>query len=141
MSAPLAHHDDLAAGVTTAIPAPNDTTVTGLAPSPATAAPESEPQSDPKRVLVEQPRDTTSSATATAGRKEPPPEKPSDIRRRTLVIFSFWLIVLLLGLPIWWHTTAIPRANLPLDAMMDWADGKVGGHVTNASLLESQIPC
>ena len=56
---------------------------------------------------------------------EPPPEKPSDVRRRTWVIVSFWLVVVLLGLPIWWTTTAIPRANLPLDEMLEWADGKV----------------
>ncbi len=56
---------------------------------------------------------------------EPPPENPSDIRRRTYVILSFWLIVLLLGLPIWWKTTTIYRANLPLGEMMEWADGKV----------------
>ncbi|KAJ4416602.1 GPI transamidase component [Neurospora sp. IMI 360204] len=57
-------------------------------------------------------------------RKEPPPEKLSDIRRRIWVIVSFWLIVLLLGLPIWWKTTTIHRANLPLKEMLDWADGK-----------------
>lgn len=60
------------------------------------------------------------------GRKQPPPEKPADVRRRTLVIVSFWLIVLCLGLPIWWQTTTIYRAKLPLDAMLDWADGRVG---------------
>lgn len=64
-------------------------------------------------------------APTTSGRKQPPPEKPSDIRRRSLIISTFWLIVLCLGLPIWWRTTTIPRASLPLDDMMDWADGKV----------------
>lgn len=64
-------------------------------------------------------------ADATSRRKEPPPEKPSDSRRRSVVILSFWLIVLCLGLPIWWRTTTIPRASLPLDDMMDWAVGKV----------------
>jgi phosphatidylinositol glycan class S len=59
-------------------------------------------------------------------RKQPPPEKPADVRRRTLVIVSFWLIVLCLGLPIWWQTTTIYRAKLPLDDMLDWADGRVG---------------
>ncbi|CAK7269997.1 GPI transamidase component [Sporothrix epigloea] len=56
--------------------------------------------------------------------KQPPPEKPSDVRRRSAVILSFWLIVCLLGLPIWWYTTTIYRADLPLEDMMDWADGK-----------------
>lgn len=62
---------------------------------------------------------------ADVARKQPPPEKPADIRRRTLVIVSFWLIVLCLGLPIWWQTTTIYRAKLPLDDMLDWADGRV----------------
>ncbi|KAL0929651.1 phosphatidylinositol-glycan biosynthesis class S protein [Colletotrichum truncatum] len=57
-------------------------------------------------------------------RKAPPPEKPSDVRRRSFVILSFWAIVLLLGLPIWWMTTSIYRANLPLSGMVQWADGK-----------------
>jgi phosphatidylinositol glycan class S len=58
-------------------------------------------------------------------RKQPPPESPSDIRRRTHVILSFWLIILFLGLPIWWWTTTIYRARLPLQEMLEWADGKV----------------
>ncbi|TVY32318.1 GPI transamidase component PIG-S-like protein, partial [Lachnellula occidentalis] len=57
-------------------------------------------------------------------KKEPPPETPESIRLRVFVILSFWAIVLFLGLPIWWRTTAIYRAKLPLDQMMDWADGK-----------------
>jgi len=57
--------------------------------------------------------------------KEPSPEKPSDIHRRTLVVLSFWLIVLCLGVPIWWRTTEIYRAALPLDQMQLWAEGKV----------------
>ena len=57
-------------------------------------------------------------------RKEPPPEPPADVRRRSFIILSFWLVVLLLGVPIWWHTTKIYRANLPLAEMNEWADGK-----------------
>ncbi|KAG0645440.1 GPI transamidase component PIG-S [Hyphodiscus hymeniophilus] len=69
------------------------------------------------------------SAPATAvnvakAKKEPPPEKPEQIRMRSFVLLSFWAIIIFLGLPIWWRTTAIYRANLPLDQMMDWADGK-----------------
>jgi GPI-anchor transamidase subunit S len=63
---------------------------------------------------------------ATPAVTEPPPEKASDIKRRTSVVVSFWSIVLLLGLPIWWYTTSIYRANLPTDDMLQWADGKVG---------------
>lgn len=57
--------------------------------------------------------------------KQPPPEKPSDTRRRSWIVVSFWAIVCLLGLPIWWKTTTIHRANLPLDGMLQWAEGKV----------------
>ncbi|CAM1508604.1 Fc.00g054520.m01.CDS01 [Cosmosporella sp. VM-42] len=64
------------------------------------------------------------SDAAPSGLKQPPPEKPSDIRRRSTVILSFWLVVVLLGLPIWWKTTTIYRANLPLDGMLQWAEGK-----------------
>ncbi len=58
-------------------------------------------------------------------KKLPPPEKASDVRRRSHIILSFWLIVLCLGLPIWWKTTTIYRADLPVQEMLDWADGKV----------------
>ncbi|KAH9989106.1 phosphatidylinositol-glycan biosynthesis class S protein [Xylariaceae sp. FL0662B] len=77
-------------------------------------------------------------------RKPPPPEKAEDITRRSLVIASFWVIVLCLGLPIWWKTTAIYRANLPLSQMMDWADGKACNPVfpirvaVNAPTLQAQ---
>lgn len=58
-------------------------------------------------------------------KKGPPPEKPENRRNRHYVIVSFWAIAIFIGLPIWWWTTAIYRAELPLDAMMDWADGRV----------------
>lgn len=89
--------------------------------NPPEPAPEPAPAHDPVAVAdaIKAP------PSPTTGRKEPPPEKPSDVRRRSLIILAFWLIVLCLGLPIWWHTTTIPRASLPLDQMMDWADGKV----------------
>ncbi|KAK8075599.1 phosphatidylinositol-glycan biosynthesis class S protein [Apiospora hydei] len=61
---------------------------------------------------------------ATVERKEPPPEKDADTRRRTWIVISFWLIAVFIGLPIWWNTTTIYRANLPLTQMTDWADGK-----------------
>ena len=77
--------------------------------------------------------------TPKTGRKDPPPEKPSDVRRRSWVILSFWLIVIFLGLPIWWYTTSIYRANLPVEQMLNWADGKVNNILQNvegcASLL------
>ena len=57
--------------------------------------------------------------------EEPPPEKPSDITRRSYIVLSFWFIVLLIGVPLWWKTTTIYRADLPLDDMLQWAEGKV----------------
>jgi phosphatidylinositol glycan class S len=66
-----------------------------------------------------------SASTDAAGPKSAPPEKPSHARRRLYIILSYWLVVIFLGLPLWWKTTAIYRANLPLDGMMEWADGKV----------------
>ncbi|CAG8978835.1 hypothetical protein HYALB_00008490 [Hymenoscyphus albidus] len=62
---------------------------------------------------------------ATPKKKEPPPEKPEHIRLRILVISSWWAIIMFLGLPVWWYTTTIYRASLPLDEMRDWADGRV----------------
>ena len=57
-------------------------------------------------------------------KKKPPPESAEGIRIRSLVIFSFWAIVIFLGLPVWLWTTSIHRARLPLQEMLDWADGK-----------------
>ncbi|KAI9815938.1 MAG: GPI transamidase component [Pycnora praestabilis] len=61
---------------------------------------------------------------AVNAKKDPPPEQPESIRIRSFVVLSFWALVVLLGLPIWWRTTKIYRADLPLHGMMDWADGK-----------------
>ncbi len=73
-------------------------------------------------------------------KKEPPPESPASIRIRVLVLASFWAIVIIVGLPIWWSTTNIYRANLPLDQMMDWADGRVGGPLGIASRHLANTP-
>ena len=58
-------------------------------------------------------------------KKQPPPESSKSLRVRGLVIGSFWAIVIFFGLPIWWWTTSIYRARLPLQEMLEWADGKV----------------
>ena len=58
-------------------------------------------------------------------RKEPPPETPRDVLRRRWLIVSFWAVVILLGLPIWYKTTAVYRAALPLDRMTAWSESKV----------------
>ena len=63
--------------------------------------------------------------SAVPKKKEAPPERLESVILRRLVVFSFWAIVLFLGLPIWWRTTAIYRARLPLSQMMDWAEGRV----------------
>lgn len=67
----------------------------------------------------------TNAANVASTKKEPPPEKPESIRLRYQVTASFWAIIILLGLPVWWATTSIYRASLPMEQMMDWADGKV----------------
>lgn len=69
--------------------------------------------------------DASASPQGTAPRRQPPPETPESLWVRRSVVLSFWLVVLLLGLPVWWKTTAIYRADLPLQHMTDWADGKV----------------
>lgn len=73
--------------------------------------------------------------------KLPPPESSTSIHIRSLVIASFWLVVVCLGLPTWWWTTSIYRARLPLQEMLEWADGKVNSpsHVAaynNAQLIQ-----
>jgi phosphatidylinositol glycan class S len=57
--------------------------------------------------------------------KQPPPESAKSVWLRRFAIISFWAVVVLLGLPIWLKTTAIYRADLPLQVMSDWAEGKV----------------
>lgn len=65
--------------------------------------------------------------------RKPPPETSENIRLRALVITSFWIVVILLGLPVWIWTTSVHRARLPLQDMLDWADGKV--KIIHASAL------
>ncbi|KAG9804798.1 hypothetical protein KCU68_g22297, partial [Aureobasidium melanogenum] len=52
---------------------------------------------------------------AALAKKQPPPESLQGVKTRRWIIFSFWAIVGLLGLPIWFATTTVPRAALPLD--------------------------
>ncbi|KAI4956223.1 hypothetical protein J4E91_000434 [Alternaria rosae] len=63
--------------------------------------------------------------TAVTLTKQPPPETKESLWLRRLSILSFWVVVVFLGLPIWLKTTAIYRAELPLQEMTDWAEGKV----------------
>lgn len=82
-------------------------------------------ESDQAQDAAAAPAAAADSAASTPQPKAPPPESPAETTRRSYIILSFWVIVLFLGLPIWWRTTTIYRANLPIDDMLQWADGKV----------------
>jgi phosphatidylinositol glycan class S len=69
---------------------------------------------------------STEPLDAVRSTKQPPPESAESVWLRRFAIISFWAVVVLLGLPIWLKTTAIYRADLPLQVMSDWAEGKVG---------------
>jgi len=58
-------------------------------------------------------------------RKTAPPETREAIWTRNLVVFSFWAVVIFLGLPVWLWTTSIHRANLPLQEMLEWSEMRV----------------
>lgn len=62
---------------------------------------------------------------AVLARKQPPPESLQGVKTRRWIIFCFWAIAGLLGLPIWYATTTVPRAALPLESMNAWASGQV----------------
>ncbi|KAE8354479.1 phosphatidylinositol-glycan biosynthesis class S protein-domain-containing protein [Aspergillus coremiiformis] len=66
--------------------------------------------------------DTMSSKTG--ARRLPPPETPEAIQTRFKVIAAFWAVIIFLGFPIWWKTTSIYRARLPIQDMVEGADGK-----------------
>ncbi|KAJ8612466.1 hypothetical protein MRB53_037395 [Persea americana] len=68
--------------------------------------------------------DVIGPATAVA-RKLPPPEPAAAHWTRIYTIASFWLVVVLLGVPLWHKTTSIYRAELPLQLVREWAEGKV----------------
>ncbi|KAF5863877.1 GPI transamidase component [Aspergillus alliaceus] len=63
-------------------------------------------------------------SSKTGARRLPPPERPEAIQTRFKVIAAFWAVIIFLGLPIWWKTTSIYRASLPIQDMVEWADGK-----------------
>ncbi|KAJ4373959.1 GPI transamidase component [Neocucurbitaria cava] len=74
----------------------------------------------------EQPTSQPSSMPLDAVRsaRQPPPETKEGLWLRRLAILSFWVVVVFLGLPVWLKTTAIYRAELPLQDMAGWAEGK-----------------
>lgn len=67
----------------------------------------------------------SSAVDAPSRSQGPPAEAKESLWSRRYVILSFWLVAALLGLPVWLKTTAIYRAELPLQTMTDWAEGKV----------------
>ncbi|KAK5316561.1 GPI transamidase component [Exophiala xenobiotica] len=48
----------------------------------------------------------------------PPPETLREASQRSRVIWSYWLVILCLGLPTWYSTTSIYRAALPTETML-----------------------
>jgi phosphatidylinositol glycan class S len=81
------------------------------------------PDADPNA-----PSSSTKPLEVVRAQKVPPPESAESIWLRRLAILSFWAVVVFLGLPIWLKTTAIYRAELPLQEMTEWAEGKVRRH-------------
>lgn len=67
----------------------------------------------------------TNIVTAALTRKQPPPESRQELKTRRWIIFCFWAVVAFFGLPVWYATTTVPRASLPLDSMNQWAEGQV----------------
>ncbi|KAL3477962.1 phosphatidylinositol-glycan biosynthesis class S protein-domain-containing protein [Aspergillus californicus] len=66
----------------------------------------------------------TSTDSTPSASSLPPPENSSAIQNRFRVVAAFWAVILFLGFPIWWKTTSIYRAELPVQEMLDWAGGK-----------------
>ena len=82
--------------------------------------------------------DTSKPLAVSLAKRRPPPEKEETLRIRTLIVLSFWAVIIFLGLPTWWKTTTIYRAKLPLSEMMDWADGRVGVYSLELSAASDQ---
>ncbi|KAJ5406649.1 hypothetical protein N7465_007933 [Penicillium sp. CMV-2018d] len=72
----------------------------------------------------ESPQASASQVDQPSVKRAPPPETPAALQTRFRVIAAFWAVIIFLGFPIWWKTTSIYRASLPIEEMVDWADGK-----------------
>jgi hypothetical protein len=70
-----------------------------------------------------------------AAKNGSPLERPQDVRLRTVVVMSFWALILFVGVPMWWQTTSIHRAQLPLPEMLRWADGQVNAPLVSSAQL------
>ncbi|KAJ5092942.1 hypothetical protein N7456_008803 [Penicillium angulare] len=73
----------------------------------------------------ESPKALANSTSQSATQRVPPPETSEAIHTRFRVIAAFWAVIIFLGFPIWWKTTSIYRAHLPIQEMVDWDDGKI----------------
>ncbi|KAL1297853.1 hypothetical protein AAFC00_006380 [Neodothiora populina] len=62
--------------------------------------------------------------TATVAPKQPPPETIQETKTRRWIILSLWAIIAIFGLPAWYATTAVPRAELPIEVMTRWSEGQ-----------------
>ncbi|RZC39918.1 PIG-S domain containing protein [Asbolus verrucosus] len=60
----------------------------------------------------------TSSNSANKTQKPPPSDDPECIYRIYNVL-SYFVVLVIIGLPVWWFTTRVYRASLPLDQMYD----------------------
>jgi phosphatidylinositol glycan class S len=78
------------------------------------------------------------SSSGNEERRQPPPETTQSAWLRRAVMASFWAVVVFLGVPVWWKTTAIYRADLPLQDMTAWANGQVGAP---SRLCEARVSC
>ena len=56
--------------------------------------------------------------------KHTPALTRAELRNRGHIVLSFWVVILVLGLPLWYLTTSIYRAPLPLSQMTAWSEGK-----------------
>ncbi|KAJ5994315.1 hypothetical protein N7451_010039 [Penicillium sp. IBT 35674x] len=72
----------------------------------------------------ESPKASASSNPQSSAQRVPPSETPEATQTRFRVIAAFWAVIIFLGFPIWWKTTSIYRAHLPIQEMVDWDDGK-----------------
>ncbi|KAF8470203.1 phosphatidylinositol-glycan biosynthesis class S protein [Kalaharituber pfeilii] len=79
----------------------------------------------------EKPRPGASAARSKASTSEVETKKVysleptrQELRIRGYILFSFWAVVIFLGVPLWYVTTSIYRAPLPLGQMTAWSEGK-----------------
>ncbi|XP_046415588.1 GPI transamidase component PIG-S [Neodiprion fabricii] len=67
-------------------------------------------------------------------------DTPSDASYRIYASISFAILLLGVGVPLWWHTTAVPRVTLPYDgiAQLSNLDIKISTRILVAALTENR---